>query len=64
MPESAKLYEAPQPVASRVLAAFVEAVGEQPDLAEVAQRLRDRVLAKNDLSETAFREALFGGDDS
>lgn len=63
MPESITSQEPPRSVASRVLAAFIEAVGEQPDLADVAQRLREGVLAPNDVSEKAFREALFGADD-
>ena len=50
-------------VSARVLEAFVDAVGEYPELAEVAERLRQTVLANNNLSEAGLRTALFGGDE-
>ena len=55
--------EVPQSVAGRVLAAFVDAVADDADLADVGERLRQTVLTKNDLSEAALRKALFGGDE-
>jgi hypothetical protein len=51
-------------VSARVLKAFVAAVAEVPELTDVADRLRERVLAKGDVSETAFREALFGVEEA
>jgi len=49
-------------VSARVFAAFVDAVAEQPDLSEVAERLRDGLLVRNDVSESSLRDALFGSD--
>ena len=50
-------------VAGRVLAAFVDAVAEDAELADVGERLRQTVLTNDDLSEAALRKALFGGDE-
>ena len=50
-------------VASRVLAAFVDAVAEDPELADVAARLRQTLLEHKNLTEASLRQALFGDAD-
>jgi hypothetical protein len=62
MDEQNPKVDVPPSVAGRVLAAFVDAVTEDAELADVGERLRQTVLTNNDLSETALRKALFGGD--
>ena len=54
----------PATVADRVLTAFVDAVAEESDLAEVAERLRKTLFVERNLSDAALRTALFGGDQS
>lgn len=52
----------PESVAKRVLGAFVDAVAEDSDVGEIADRLREAVLVNGDLSEAALKKALFGED--
>jgi hypothetical protein len=47
-------------VASRVLAAFVDAVAEDSELTDVAARLRQTLLERKSLTESSLRQALFG----
>jgi phosphotransferase system IIB component len=56
--------EANVSVAGRVLAQFVEAVGEQENLADVAARLRPLLKDGTSITETALRQALFGDADA
>lgn len=50
-------------VADRVLGAFVEAVAEDTDLAEVASRLKHQLIERKSLTEASLRQALFGDAD-
>lgn len=56
--------EVNQSVANRVLSAFIDAVAEDKDLAEVAPRLKAAVLKTDNLKEDTFRKALFGEGDA
>lgn len=51
-------------VADRVLAAFIAALDEDKDLAEVAPRLKIALLDAEDPKEDALRNALFGEGDA
>ena len=51
-------------VAQRVLDTFVDAVAEDSEVGETADRLREAILVNGDLSDAALRKALFGGDES
>lgn len=53
-----------QSVANRVLSAFIAAVGEEKDLAEIAPRLKSALLDTDNLKEDALRTALFGEGDT
>jgi hypothetical protein len=50
-------------VASRVLSTFVDAVAEDPELADVTARLRQTLLERKSLTEASLRHALFGDAD-
>jgi hypothetical protein len=52
--------EVDRSVADRVLAAFIAALDEDEDLAEVAPRLKIALLDTEDPKEDALRKALFG----
>jgi hypothetical protein len=52
--------EVVQSVADRVLSAFIAAVAEEVDLAEVVPRLKVALLETDNLKEDALRSALFG----
>lgn len=56
--------EVNQSVANRVLSAFIAAVAEDKDLAEVAPRLKAALLDTDNLKEDALRKALFGEGDA
>lgn len=53
-----------QSVANRVLSAFIAAVAEDKDLAEIAPRLKSALLDTDSIKEDALRKAIFGDDDS
>ena len=63
MSESTPSSDPPASVARRVLGSFVDAVGEDPEVGDTADRLRATILENGDLSEPALRKALFGGDE-
>lgn len=52
-----------QSVANRVLSAFITAVAEDKDIAEIAPRLKSALLDTDNLKEDALRKALFGEGD-
>lgn len=54
--------EPEQSVANRVLSSFIAAVGDEPELTEVAIRLKPVLLDGESVSEAALRQAIFGGD--
>lgn len=47
-------------VAGRVLATFVDALAEDPELKDVAERLRTTLRGGGSISEVVLRQALFG----
>ena len=47
-------------VVKRVMTSFVDAVGDEPGLSEVATRLRKTIVKDGNLSETSLRDAMFG----
>lgn len=49
-------------VVDRVLTEFVDAVAAEEGYADVAERLREAILEKHDMSETALQGAMFGVD--
>ncbi len=49
-------------VSKRVLEKFVAAVGEEPDLKDVAARLKKTLVDDDNSSEAALRQALFGDE--
>lgn len=49
-----------QSVANRVLSMFIEAVGEDEALAEVAVRMKPVLLDGDTVNEAALRQAIFG----
>ena len=64
MPDEEVNDEANQSVANRVLSAFIAAVSEDKDIAEVAPQLKAALLATDNLKEDALRKALFGENDA
>jgi hypothetical protein len=56
--------EANLSVTGRVLSKFVDAVADDPHLAEVAARLRPVLLDGGNITEATLRQALFGATDS
>lgn len=55
--------EISQSVADRVLSAFITAVEEDEDLADVAPRLKAALLDTDNLKEDMLRKAIFGVTD-
>jgi hypothetical protein len=53
-----------QSVANRVLSAFIAAVVEDEELAEIGPRLRGALLDTDNLKEDGLRKALFGDGES
>jgi len=53
-----------QSVANRVLSAFIAAVVEDKDLAEIGPRLKLALLDTDNLKEDGLRKALFGEGES
>jgi hypothetical protein len=51
-------------VVERVLRAFVEAVANESDCVEIADRLKTTLLEKHDFGEAALERALFGAEQS
>ena len=64
MAEAGNNDEVNQSVANRVLSAFIDAVVEDKDLAEIAPRLKSALLDTDNLKEDALRKALFGEGDA
>lgn len=58
--ESSSEIQATVSVASRVLAAFVDAVAEDTELCEVAERLRVALVERGNFTEATLRQALLG----
>lgn len=52
------------PVVERVFKAFVDAVANEADCMEIADRLKTTILDKHDFSEAALERALFGVEQS
>jgi len=53
-----------QSVANRVLSAFIAAVAEDEDLADIAPRLKAALLVTDNLKEDGLRKAIFGQGDA
>lgn len=47
-------------VVNRVMTSFVDAVGDEPGLSEIAARLRKIIVKDGSLSEMSLRDAMFG----
>jgi hypothetical protein len=49
-------------VVDRVLVSFIEAVHADEDVKELAERLRQTLIEKHNMSEAALRTAMFESD--
>lgn len=61
--ETDDLANSMQSVPDRTIGNFLDLLAENKDYQEISERLRSEIFAKNKISESAIKKAVFGDDE-